>query len=193
MPNVERKSKRTVISIEESQPQLDFEEAEHSLPFTFPEYQRELLASRAVAGAAHFGIVALIYLVFVIATSLEMPDAFSLDRRVAGIYAAGYLLLLAIYFFLFMLSASQTPGMKQRGLTVVSKEDFSLDPRYACLRGFGYLISILPLMLGFLWAAIDPEHLTWADKVSGTYVRRYEGCLNTKAQRHKESRHENDL
>src|SRR6266850_133199 len=145
MPNVERKSKRTVISIEESQPQLDFEEAEHSLPFTFPEYQRELLASRAVAGAADFGIVALIYLVFVIATSLEMPDA------------------------------------------------FSLDPRYACLRGFGYLISILPLMLGFLWAAIDPEHLTWADKVSGTYVRRYEGCLNTKAQRHKESRHENDL
>jgi hypothetical protein len=27
-------------------------------------------------------------------------------------------------------------------------------------------------MLGFLWAVIDPEHLTWADKVSGTYIKR---------------------
>ncbi len=172
MPNVEHKSKRTVISIQESQPQLDFEEAEHSLPFTFPEYQRELLASRAVAGAVDFGIVALIYLVFITATFLQMPGTFSPDRRIAGIYAAGFLLLVAIYFFLFMLSASQTPGMKHRGLTVVTKVDSSLDPRYACLRGFGYLISILPLMLGFLWAVIDPEHLTWADKVSGTYIKR---------------------
>jgi uncharacterized RDD family membrane protein YckC len=172
MPNVERKSKRTVISIQEYQPELDFEEAEHSLPFTFPEYQRELLASRAAAGVTDFGIVALIYLVFIIATVLEMPEASALDRRIAGIYGAGFLLLVVIYFFLFMLSASQTPGMKHRGLAVVTKEDSSLDPQQACMRGFGYLISILPLMLGFVWAVIDPEHLTWADKVSGTYIKK---------------------
>jgi len=170
---MDRKSKRTVISIEEHQPRFDFEEAEHALPFTFPEYQRELLWSRAAAGATDFGIVALIYAVFIIATFLEMPEASSwLDRRVAGIYGAGFLVLVAIYFFLFILSASQTPGMKHRGLAVVTKEDSSLDPKQACLRGFGYLISILPLMLGFVWALIDPEHLTWADKVSGTYIKR---------------------
>jgi len=115
--------------------------------------------------------VAAIYLVFIIATFLEMPEAAALDRRIAGIYGAGFLLLVAIYFFLFMLSASQTPGMKHRGLTVVTKEGSSLGPQHACMRGFGYLISILPLMLGFLWAVIDPEHLTWADKVSGTYLK----------------------
>jgi hypothetical protein len=27
-------------------------------------------------------------------------------------------------------------------------------------------------MLGFLWAVIDPEHLTWADKVSGTFLKK---------------------
>ena len=113
-----------------------------------------------------------IYLVFIIATFLEMPEAAALDRRIAGIYGAGFLLLVAIYFFLFMLSASQTPGMKHRGLTVVTKEGSSLGPQHACMRGFGYLISILPLMLGFLWAVIDPEHLTWADKVSGTYLKK---------------------
>ena len=81
-------------------------------------------------------------------------------------------MLATIYFFLFMISASQTPGMKQRQLTVVSQDGAPLDPVRACMRGFGYLVSILPLMLGFLWAVIDPEHLTWADKVSGTYIKR---------------------
>jgi uncharacterized RDD family membrane protein YckC len=71
-----------------------------------------------------------------------------------------------------MLSAGQTPGMKHRGLLVVTKEGTPLDPKRACLRGFGYLISILPVMLGFIWALIDPEHVTWADKVSGTYVKK---------------------
>jgi len=116
--------------------------------------------------------VAAIYLVFIIATFLEMPDAAALDRRLAGLYGAGFLLLVAIYFFLFMLSASQTPGMKHRGLTVVTKEGSSLGPQHACMRGFGYLISILPPMLGFLWAVIDPEHRTWADKVCATYLKK---------------------
>jgi uncharacterized RDD family membrane protein YckC len=169
---MDRKSKRTVISIQEYQPELDFEEAEHFPPFTFPEYQRGLLTSRLVAGLADFAIVGLIYCVFIITTYLEMPDNFSLDRQVAGIYAAGFFVLVTIYFFLFMISASQTPGMKQRQLTVVTQDGSPLDPPSACMRGLGYLVSILPLMLGFLWALIDPEHLTWADKVSGTYIKR---------------------
>jgi hypothetical protein len=40
------------------------------------------------------------------------------------------------------------------------------------MRGLGYLISIVPLMLGFVWAVVDPEHLTWADKVSGTFLKK---------------------
>jgi len=169
---MDRKSKRTVISIQEYQPELDFEEAEHSQPFTFPEYQRGLLVSRLAAGAADFAIVGLIYCVFILATYLEMQDSFSVDRRVAGVYAVGFFVLLTIYFFLFMISASQTPGMKRCQLMAVTPEGIPLDLRRACMRGFGYLVSILPLMLGFLWAVIDPEHLTWADKVSGTYIKK---------------------
>ena len=44
---MDRKPKRTIISIEdEYQPQLDFDDAAHALPFTFPEYQRELILPR---------------------------------------------------------------------------------------------------------------------------------------------------
>jgi uncharacterized RDD family membrane protein YckC len=169
---MERK-KRTVISIEDVQPEFDFEEASHSLPFTFPQYQRHLIGSRFAAGAADFMIVGLAYLLFVLVTYFEMPaGAPVLDKRIAGIYGVGYLLLVAIYFFLFMLSSSQTPGMRIRELVVVTRDDTPLDLRGSCLRGFGYFISILPLMLGFVWVLVDPEHLTWADKVSGTFVRR---------------------
>ena len=170
---MERK-KRTVISIQKVQPELDFEEAAHSPPFTFPEYQLEIIGPRFAAGLIDFGIVGLVYLIFVIVTFLQMPTgAPILDKRVLGLYSAGYLLLVTIYFFLFMLSGSQTPGMKLRNLVVVTRDDSPLELRDSCLRGFGYMISILPLMMGFLWAVVDPEHLTWTDKVSGTFVAGY--------------------
>src|SRR5262245_61491783 len=46
---MDRKPKRTIIAISEDQPQFDFDEAELSLPFTYPEYQRALLSSRFMA------------------------------------------------------------------------------------------------------------------------------------------------
>jgi uncharacterized RDD family membrane protein YckC len=169
---MERKSKRTVISIEEYQPGFDFDEAEQSPSFTFPEYQRSLVIPRITAGLMDLGIVAAVYLLFIITTFIEMPEDFSPDKRVIGIYGLGYFALVGIYFFLYMLSASQTPGMKFQNLIVVNKDEQVLDTRDSCIRGFGYLISILPVLLGFLWMLIDPEHLTWADKVSGTYIKK---------------------
>jgi uncharacterized RDD family membrane protein YckC len=172
MPNTDRRSKRTIISIEEHQPQFDFEEAAHSLPFTFPEYQRDLIVPRIAAGATDLVIITAIYLIFLVTTFSQAPEGFSPDKRVIGIYGACFFALTAVYFFLFMLSASQTPGMKHRRLIVVTNSGELLDTRRACMRGFGYLISILPMLLGFIWMLIDPEHLTWADKVSSTYIKK---------------------
>jgi uncharacterized RDD family membrane protein YckC len=172
MPNMDRKSKRTIISIGEHQPELDFEEAAHLLPFTFPEYQRDLILPRIIAGLTDLGIVASIYLIFLIMTFSQAPAGFSPDKRVLGVYAVCFFALVAVYFLLFMLSASQTPGMKHRRLIVVTNEGEPLDTKRACMRGFGYLISILPVLLGFIWMLIDPEHLTWADKVSSTYIKK---------------------
>jgi uncharacterized RDD family membrane protein YckC len=164
--------KRTIISIQDNQPALDFEETAHSLPLTLPEYQRQMLAPRIAAGVADLVIVAVIFAIFVVTTILEMPDNFTPDRRVFAVYGVCYFALVTIYLFLFMLSASQTPGMKYLGLIVVTPEDLPLDAKHACWRGAGYLISTLPLLLGFFWMLIDPEHLTWADKVSGTYIKK---------------------
>src|SRR5262249_21335515 len=160
-----------VISIQdEHQPQLDFEEAEHLMPFTFPEYQRDLMFPRFTAGVTDLIIVAIVYSVFVITTIMQMADEFSPDNRGLAIYDMCFYALMVIYLLLFMLSSSQTLGMKQQYLIVVTKDGDLLSPKQACLRGFGYLVSVLPLLLGFVWMLVDPEHLTWADKVSSTYV-----------------------
>ena len=77
---MERKARRTVIDIAQHQATIDFEEADLSPSFTFPEYQKELLYTRFIADAIDIAIVAAIYLVFVAVTYLQMP-APGFDRR----------------------------------------------------------------------------------------------------------------
>ena len=168
---MERKARRTVIDIAQHQSTINFEEADLSPPFSFPEYQKEILYTRFVADLIDIAIVTAVYLIFVAVTYLQMPSP-GLDKRAGGIYLAGLLVLTGVYYLLFMISTSQTPGMKLRRLAAVTREGIPLDPRTACMRGFGYFISIAPLMLGFIWAFVDPEHLTWADKVSGTFLKK---------------------
>src|SRR5262252_5415047 len=111
---MEQRPKRTIIDISQDQSQLDFDEAALSPPFTFPEYQRGLLQARFAADLIDMAIVGVTYVVFIAATYSQMPTPASFDPRVLGIYAVGFLLLVGVYFLLFMLSASQTPGMKLR-------------------------------------------------------------------------------
>jgi uncharacterized RDD family membrane protein YckC len=41
-----------------------------------------------------------------------------------------------------------------------------------CRRLVALLLSVLPLGLGLAWALFDADHLTWHDRLSGTYLRR---------------------
>lgn len=40
------------------------------------------------------------------------------------------------------------------------------------LRYLGYLVSMLPLFLGYIWIAFDPRRQAWHDKLAGTVVVR---------------------
>src|SRR5207249_11624735 len=103
----------------------------------FPEYQRELILPRIAAGVIDLAIVAAAYLIFLVMTFTETPEGFAPDKRVLGIYGVCYFALAGSYFFLFMISASQPPGMKPRPLIVVTKEGEVIDPKHACMHGFG--------------------------------------------------------
>jgi uncharacterized RDD family membrane protein YckC len=100
----------------------------------------------------------------------QVGGAFSsepLELASLGLVGAFFIML---YFAGCTAMASATPGLMWAGLEVITFEGNS--PRLSdCLwRGFGYLVSMSALMLGFIWAAVDAEGLTWHDRMSRTFI-----------------------
>ncbi len=81
----------------------------------------------------------------------------------------GVVFLMA-YFGVFTVFAYGTPGLIWAGLEV---RTFEGNPprRIDCFwRAFGYLVSTSALLLGFIWAVVDGEGLTWHDRMSRTLL-----------------------
>ncbi len=85
----------------------------------------------------------------------------------AAVIGAFFILL---YFGGCTALASATPGLIWAGLEVTTFE--GNPPRLAdCLwRAFGYLVSISAIMMGFVWAVVDADGLTWHDRMSSTFI-----------------------
>ena len=79
----------------------------------------------------------------------------------------------ALVVILFWRWKQGTPGKLMLRLRIVDAGTGG-EPglRQWCLRYIGYLISTLPLLLGFFWAAWDPRRQGWHDKLAGTVVIR---------------------
>jgi hypothetical protein len=52
-------------------------------------------------------------------------------------------------------------------------EDNNPSRRRMRHRILAVLLSAVPFGLGFIWAALDEERLSWHDRVSGMYQRQY--------------------
>jgi uncharacterized RDD family membrane protein YckC len=75
------------------------------------------------------------------------------------------------YFVYFWTSSGQTIGKMVMGLKVVSAESGELlDPGTAVLRYVGYIVSSIPIYLGFFWVLWDPNKEGWHDKIAKTRV-----------------------
>jgi len=92
-------------------------------------------------------------------------------------------LVVALYLVIFWTVSGQTPGKLLFGLRVVPIEGGRLPLRRALLRLFGYLLSALPVYLGFLWIA-GPARSGWHDRLARTeviYARRRAPSKSTPA------------
>ena len=75
------------------------------------------------------------------------------------------------YTVYFWTSSGSTPGKMVMGLKVVSAETGQLlDPGTAVLRYVGYIVSSIPLGLGFFWVLWDENKEGWHDKIAKTRV-----------------------
>jgi uncharacterized RDD family membrane protein YckC len=80
-----------------------------------------------------------------------------------GLYILGY-------HMFFMIIIGQTPGKAVMGLRIVRLDGGRLSPWHAFIRVVGYVISAVPLYLGFLWVFVDDRRQAWHDKLAGTCV-----------------------
>ena len=74
------------------------------------------------------------------------------------------------YFSLFTALRQATPGLIWMRLEVRSLDGGPPRVSQALWRGIGYLVSAGSLLLGFLWAVIDEDNLTWHDRISDTFL-----------------------
>lgn len=85
----------------------------------------------------------------------------------AGLWTALYI---SVYHVFFLVLIGQTPGKALMGVRVVPRRGGRLSLGRAMLRLVCYILSGLPLGLGFLWVLVDDRRQGWHDKLAGTYV-----------------------
>ena len=128
---------------------------------------------------AGFGQRALALLIdWLIVVVISMPlivvafgaEYFSLDplRRLWDVLFA---LIVGIAVIGFWRDCGATPGKLAVGVKIVdAKTGGTPATGRLVLRFVAYLVSALPLYLGFLWAALDRRKQAWHDKIAGTLV-----------------------
>ena len=101
----------------------------------------------------------------------EEPEGlFALGMQVMAIYQAITIFLDMAYFTYFHGTTGQTPGKRLMGLRVVGDAGEPITLGTAFLRWVGYIISFVPMCMGFLWAGADRRKQGWHDKIAGTVV-----------------------
>lgn len=71
----------------------------------------------------------------------------------------------------FWTNRGATLGQMLVGIRVVDADTGQLlKPSQAVVRYLGYIISGIPLLLGYIWAGFDPRKQGWMDKLANTLV-----------------------
>lgn len=83
-------------------------------------------------------------------------------------------IIYAIYYTYFTTRFGQTPGKMIKGLVVLTEEQSFPSPFISFKRWVGYLVSFLPLGLGFWWMEKSTTKQCWHDHFTRTAVYYFE-------------------
>jgi uncharacterized RDD family membrane protein YckC len=154
----------------DAQPRAD---AAHEVAMAAPAPALQLapLGWRAMAAVVDGALILGVFTMCALVAVVQMKAIPSM-RAMELMSVAGLMVIGALYQWLFFALGEGTPGMKYASLSLCTFED--QNPIRAQLRSrlVALLLSVLPLGLGVAWAIFDEEHLSWHDRLSGTYQRR---------------------
>lgn len=106
------------------------------------------------------------------AFALRVAELPSLPIAALGV-AATLLILFVLYQLLFFTFADATPGMRYARIGLCTFSDENPTRAQMRRRTWAILLSACPLGIGFLWALLDDDRLSWHDRISRMYQRGY--------------------
>lgn len=90
---------------------------------------------------------------------------------ILGLVWLAQLVIAVVYYAHFHGKTGQTIGKKAVGIAVVDiRSGAPIGTGRAVGRYFGSLVSMIPCLLGYLWAAWDSDKQTWHDKMVSSIV-----------------------
>ena len=125
------------------------------------------LAARMLAAVADAALLVCGYALFIAVYTL-LGGKFPLQQIALLALGAGLAVLAFSYAALFLYFSGTTPGMRWIGLRLVDLDGLPARRELRLVRLLGLLASVASLGVGFLWAAVDEDGLTWHDRISQT-------------------------
>ena len=129
------------------------------------------MGRRFMAAAVDGALIAGVFLAAAMEAMDKVKALPSVKEIELGAAVTLTLLFLLYHAFFFML-ASATPGMKWARVALITFAGERPTRRQRLGRLWALGLSLLPVGLGVAWAIFDEEHLSWHDRLSGTYARK---------------------
>jgi uncharacterized RDD family membrane protein YckC len=126
------------------------------------------------AGASLIDTILMMVIIVPVLTIIYGKGYWSSEAVFLGVWDLLFNYILpAIVVIVFWIVKSATPGKILLELSIVDAETGGKPSNGQLIgRYFAYYISVLPLMLGFIWVGFDKRKQGWHDKLAGTVVVR---------------------
>lgn len=113
-----------------------------------------------------------VLLIWGLAFSLGVNPFTEIKTNLETVYQVISFFITAAFSIIFWISYDgATPGKKLLAIKIVHGENAKpITFGVAIIRYIGYLISFVPLGIGYFWVAFDSKKQGWHDKIAGTYV-----------------------
>ena len=142
------------------------------------QHSQSILGARVMALAIDFILLETIHLLFFILLADKLIQVTHFDALALltflilflFVFSVSFLFLHMAYFTFFHAWSGQTIGKMIMGIRVVTNDNKFISPSVAFLRWSGYILSFVPLAIGFLWALVDKDQCAWHDRLAQTRV-----------------------
>ncbi len=130
------------------------------------------LSLRLMAGIVNGSLVmgAFLVVAMLVASRVRVLPPIRAMEVFSGIAVAA---MAGLYHGLFYAFAKGTPGMRYAGVSLCTFNGKQPTRAQRLGRLGAMLVSVVPMGLGVMWAIFDEDRLSWHDRLSQTYLRKY--------------------